>query len=241
MQASILFEDEHLVVANKPAGLLVHKSTIDKYETEFLLQQLRDQLGCFLYPVHRLDKPTSGVIAFAKTPEVASQLQADLSAPESHKRYWLICRGFVAPNGIIDHPLKPIADFKRERKKPKVKPAQEAQTRFRCLANAEINVEIDKYPQSRFSFVEAEILTGRKHQIRRHFKHISHPIIGCPKYGKSRYNQYFSDVLGAPGLMLHAKELEVCHPVTRQTLKVAAPMPERFTKALDCLGVQSNG
>lgn len=240
MQASILFEDEYLVVANKPAGLLVHKSTIDKYETEFLLQQLRDLVDCFLYPVHRLDKPTSGVIAFAKTPEVASQLQIEFSAPESHKRYWLICRGFVAANGIIDHPLKPIADFKRERKKPKVKPAQEAQTHFRCLAQAEINAAIDKYPQSRFSLVEADILTGRKHQIRRHFKHISHPIIGCPKYGKSRYNQYFSDVLGAPGLMLHAKELEVRHPVTGHVFKVAAPIPERFVKALDYLGIKPN-
>lgn len=240
MPPSILFEDEYFVIADKPAGLLVHKSAIDKYETDFLLQQLRDLLGCFLYPVHRLDKPTSGVIIFAKTPEMTSQLQAELSAAESHKRYWLICRGFVAANGIIDHPLKPIADFKRERKKPKVKPVQEAQTRFTCLAHAEINVEIDKYPQSRFSLVEADILTGRKHQIRRHFKHISHPIIGCPKYGKSRYNQYFSDVLGAPGLMLHARELELRHPISGQALKVVAPMPERFIKALDSLGIHPN-
>lgn len=239
MPPTILFEDEYLVVANKPAGLLVHKSNIDKFETNFLLQQLRDQLNCYLYPVHRLDKATSGVIAFAKSPEVASQLQTALGSLETQKHYLLICRGFLPEAGMVNHPLKPIADFKRERKKPKDRPAQEAVTRYRCLGHAEINVAIDKYPQSRFSLVQASLETGRKHQIRRHFKHLSHPIIGCPKYGKSLYNRYFSEQLGVPGLMLHAWQLQVKHPVTQQSLAVTAPLPERLTRALNGLSLKA--
>lgn len=238
MPPTILFEDEYLVVANKPAGLLVHKSNIDKFETNFLLQQLRDQLNCYLYPVHRLDKATSGAIAFAKSPEVASQLQTALGSLDAQKHYLLICRGFLPEAGMVNHPLKPIADFKRERKKPKDRPAQEAVTRYRCLGHAEINVAIDKYPQSRFSLVQATLETGRKHQLRRHFKHLSHPIIGCPKYGKSLYNRYFSEQLGASGLMLHAWQLQIKHPVTQQPLAVTAPLPEHLTRALNCLSLK---
>lgn len=236
-ETPILFEDDYLVVVNKPAGLLVHKSAIDKHETEFLLQQLRDRLGCHLFPVHRLDKPTSGVIAFAKDPETASGLQAVLAHHSSKKCYLLLCRGFVAEEGVIDHPLKPIADFKRARKKIQDKPAQDAVTHFQCLAQAEIDVAIDKYPKSRFSLVAAQLETGRKHQIRRHFKHLSHPIIGCPKYGKSRYNQYFAEQVSAAGLMLHAWQLEFSHPISQGRVQLVAPVPQRLQTALTHLKI----
>lgn len=245
----ILFEDAYYVAVNKPEGLLVHKSAIDKHETQFLLQQLRDQIGCYVFPIHRLDKPTSGVIIFGKTPEAAATMQQQMEANNAQKVYVLVCRGYCAPSGIIDHPLKPIDDFKSKRKKLKPqahsdelgidpahgkssKPAQQAVTHFKCLATFELNAAIDRYPNSRFSLVEAQLHTGRKHQIRRHFKHLSHPIIGCPKYGKSKYNHYFAQHLAAPRLMLHAYRLSFVHPFTQAPLTITAKPTGAFAQLL---------
>ena len=167
------------------------------------------------------------------------------------KEYLLICRGYCPAQGIIDHALKPINDFKNKRSKHNVKkvkaapfnstlnsfdvniaqqnalshkqkPAQNAVKHFKQLATIEIDAAIDRYPNSRFSLVNAQLQTGRKHQIRRHFKHISHPIIGCPKYGKSKYNHYFAEHLAAPRLLLHAYCLSFIHPVTQQTIVIKA-------------------
>lgn len=229
----VVYEDDQLVAVDKPAGLLVHKSNIDKHETRFLLQQLRDQIGCFLYPIHRLDKPTSGVIIFAKQPEIAAQVQAQMEANTATKHYLLVCRGYLEGSGLIDHALKPINDFKSKKgsshKKQAVdKPAQAAQTAFQGLATYELDACIDRYPKSRFSLVKASLLTGRKHQIRRHFKHLSHPIIGCPRYGKSLYNHYFANRLGAPRLLLHAWQLTLEHPVSKKPLTITAPLSGDF-------------
>lgn len=256
---TIIYNDEYLVVVDKPAGLLVHKSAIDKHETRFLLQQLRDQLGEFVFPVHRLDKPTSGVILFAKSAEMAAVLQAQMEfkaeaaqddeSRQSIKEYLLVCRGYTPDKGIIDHPLKPINDFKqRRRKKPSLdkapqqntqKPAQEAITHYQRLATYELNAKIDRYPTSRFSLLKARLLTGRKHQIRRHCKHISHPIIGCPRYGKSTYNRYFADSLAVNRLLLHAYRLTLSHPVTHQELTFRAPLSGSFSALIESFDWQA--
>lgn len=231
---NILYEDESLVAVYKPEGLLVHKSNIDKHETLFLLQLLRDQIGCYVYPVHRLDKPTSGVIVFAKTSAMAAAIKLQMEENSAVKEYLLICRGYCPEHGRIDHPLKPVVDFKSKRGKPAAdKPAQEATTDFERLATIEIAAEIDKYPNSRFSFVKARLMTGRKHQIRRHFKHLSHPIIGCPKYGKSKYNHYFANHFSAARLLLHAYRLTFAHPVTGDKLIVQANPEGPFLTVLD--------
>ena len=231
----ILYQDEHLVAAYRPEGLLVHKSNVDPHETRFLLQELRDQLGVYLYPIHRLDKPTSGLILFALSSEVAAAVQKQMEENNCSKEYLLICRGYTAENGIINHPLKPIDDFKSKRKKNdkpiEAKPAKDAITLFERLDTIELPVAVDRYPQSRYSFVKARILTGRKHQIRRHFKHLSHPIIGCPKYGKSVHNRYFAEQLGAPRLLLHSYRMTLTHPVTDAPLDITAA-PSGSFKAL---------
>ena len=224
----ILYNDDQLVAVDKPAGLLVHKSNIDKHETRFLLQQLRDQLGCFVYPIHRLDKPTSGVIVFAKQPEIAALIQAQMEVNTATKHYLLVCRGYLKGEGLIDHALKPINDFKHKNKQALDKPAQEAKTAYQSLATYELDACIDRYPKSRFSLIKASLLTGRKHQIRRHFKHLSHPIIGCPRYGKSNYNHYFANVLGAPRLLLHAWQLTLEHPISKASLSITAPLSGDF-------------
>jgi tRNA pseudouridine65 synthase len=230
---TILYEDDNLVAVDKPAGLLVHRSNIDKHETQFLLQRLRDQIGVHLFPIHRLDKSTSGVIIFAKSPSIAAQLQEQIAGekdnPSAVKEYLLVCRGYTPLTGIIDHPLKPINDFKhRGAAIAASKPAQSAVTEFTRLHTIELPVAIDKYPASRYSLVKANLITGRKHQIRRHFKHISHPIIGCPKYGKSMHNRYFAETLGAPRLLLHAYRLQFQHPLNGQITEIVAPLTGCF-------------
>lgn len=230
---TLLYEDQYIVAVDKPPGLLVHRSNIDRHESRFLLQLLRDQIGAHVFPVHRLDKPTSGVIVFAKTPTVAALLQAQLAIERSSggavKEYLLVCRGYSPLAGVVDHPLKPINDFKRKRGQPLLdKPAQSAVTSFERLHTVELDAAIDKYPCSRYSLVKVNLVTGRKHQIRRHFKHLSHPIIGCPKYGKSAHNHYFAEVLGTPRLLLHASRLAFTHPVLQKAVEIRAPLSGSF-------------
>lgn len=224
----VLYRDNNCVVVNKPRGMLVHRSELDRHENQFLLQTLRDQLQQHLFPIHRLDKPTSGAVIFAFSAEAAKYLQAQMESLGTKKYYLLVCRGFCPERGEINHPLKPVNDFRRTRAKAVSKEAKPAVTHFERLATLELPVAIDKYPSSRYSLVKARLLTGRRHQIRRHFKHISHPIIGCPKYGKSLHNRYFAEHLNAPGLLLHAWQLVFTPPEKKDTITVTAPLPKAF-------------
>ncbi|MDP2506607.1 tRNA pseudouridine(65) synthase TruC [Oceanobacter sp. 3_MG-2023] len=218
----ILYLDDHLVAINKPSGLLVHRSDIDRHETRFVLQLLRNQLGQRVYPVHRLDKPTSGVLVFALSSEIASQIADQWRERVIDKRYLAIVRGYMPEYVHLDYAMSPPID--KYAKQPVIKPPQEAITDFRLLATIELDVEIDKYPQSRYSLVEAMPKTGRKHQIRRHLKHLSHPIICDARYGKGRHSRYFRDHLNAGRLLLHAWQLHMTHPVTQQPLVFTAPL-----------------
>lgn len=223
MVPELIYEDAHMVAAYKPEGWLVHRSQIDRHEDRILLQYLRDLVGCHLYPVHRLDKPTSGVIVFGKSSEAAAQLQGQLDSESSIKQYLAVCRGYCPEEGTIDYPLPPVADFKHQRKRPKSElPRQAAVTLFRRLGTVELPFAVDRYPSSRYSLVEVEIKTGRRHQIRRHFKHIHHPLIGCPKYGKSSHNRFFAERFDCGRLLLHAYKLVLQHPVTGEPLSMIA-------------------
>lgn len=235
----IVYIDDVMVAVDKPAGMLVHRSSVDKHETMFVLQHLRGQLGQRVYPVHRLDKPTSGVLVFAFSSEVASTLAAQFAARQVHKCYWLVCRGHPPATGSIDHALSPkddFASFKRRRGIAALnKPAQDAVTDFKRLATATLETRVDKYPQTRYSLVEAMPRTGRKHQLRRHFKHISHPIIGDPKYGKSLHNRYFSENFQSQRLLLHAQSLTLVHPTKQQLLTLTASVSGVFADVVEVL------
>ena len=222
-QLPILFQDESLVVINKPSGLLVHRSEIDRHETRFALQLIRDQIGQRVYPVHRLDKPTSGVLVFALNSESARHIGTQIEQRQTHKRYHAIVRGYAPESMAIDHPLKEELDKFSDKKAKQDKPAQSAQTNIRRLATIELPISIEKYPQSRYSLIECIPLSGRKHQIRRHLKHISHPIIGDAKCGRGRHNRYFKQHFDAGRLLLHASSYELIHPVTQKRLKFTAP------------------
>ncbi len=220
-----IYRDPWLLAVHKPAGLLVHRSPIDKHETEFALQYARALNGGeHVYPVHRLDRPTSGVLLFARDPDTARTVGQAMMAGEVNKTYLAVVRGWTQESGTIDHPLKDEPEDRRLRGTEQ--PVRDALTHYRRLATTEIPVEIERYPTSRYSLVELYPKTGRKHQLRRHMKHINHPIIGDANHGRGRHNRYFAERFGQGRLMLAATELALTHPVTDEELILKAP-PER--------------
>lgn len=229
----ILYQDEHCVAIHKPSGLLVHKSDIDKYDSNNAMQLLRDQINQWVYPVHRLDKPTSGVLLFTLSSDAARLLEQQFSNREIKKEYIAIVRGYMNEDGIINHPLKPIANFKQDRKQVAQKAPQSATTSYRCLGHLEFPIHVDKYPSSRYSLVKLFPETGRKHQLRRHLKHIHHPIIGDPKYGKSKHNAFFSSELGCNRLLLASTALTFTHPHLQTTITIRAELNGHFARIAD--------
>ena len=222
-QLDIIYRDDYLVAINKPSGLLVHRSAIDRHETRFAMQLLRDQIGQHVFPVHRLDKPTSGVLVFALTAEIAACMGELFASRQTQKTYLALVRG-IAPDYLqVDHPLAEELDNCSDKKMhtPEAKPAL---TEFFRLAQITLPYAVDKYPEVRYSLVKCIPHTGRKHQIRRHLKHISHPIIGDAKHGKGNHNRFFAHTFNAPRLLLAATELTFSHPVSGQTLAITAPL-----------------
>lgn len=240
MQLPILYQDDWLVAINKPAGLLVHRSLIDKHETQFAVQLLRDQLGQKVYPVHRLDRPTSGVLLFALDATTARALTEQFTQGLVQKTYLAVVRGFCEPTGVIDYALKEELDEIADAKADPNKPAQNAITHYRTLEQFELPFASSKHPTSRYSLLELQPKTGRKHQLRRHLKHIFHPIVGDTTHGDGKQNQLFREQLGCERLLLHASHLQLLHPMNHQTLQLAAPLAANFTVALQNLAKLTN-
>lgn len=226
----ILFQDEFLAVVNKPSGLLVHRSPIDRHERRFAVQLLRNQLGRRVHPVHRLDKGTSGALVFALDGDTARALAGDFAAQRVAKTYLAVVRGWPAESGVIDHPLAAVEDaLIPQQGTPGAKPAV---TRFRTLATVELPHRVDRYPTSRYALVELSPESGRRHQIRRHLAHGSHPVIGDSTYGKGRHNRLFAELFGVQRLLLACTRLEFTHPVTRDTVTIEAHPGVDFTSVL---------
>ena len=230
-----IYRDQWLLVVHKPASLLVHRRPIDRHETEFALQYARALNGGeHVYPVHRLDRPTSGLLVFARDPDTASVLGKALMAGEVHKTYLAMVRGWPAPEGVIDHPLREHPTDRRCKDEPQ--PVRDALTRYRRLASTEIPVEIEGYPVSRYSLVALLPATGRKHQLRRHMQHISHPIIGDTNYGRTKHNHYFAQAFGQSRLMLAATAMTFAHPVSGTPLELRAAPEASFMQMLSIFG-----
>lgn len=232
-QLRILYRDETLVAVDKPSGLLVHRTGIDAGETRFAMQMLRDQLGRHVYPIHRLDKGASGALLFALHRQVHAAVAALFARGEVEKRYVAIVRGHPPEVGEIDHPLAVLDDSASPLE---TTAAQPARTRFRRLATFEVPVRVDRYPTSRYALVELSPGTGRRHQIRRHLKHISHPIIGDSTYGKGRHNRLFAERFGLARLLLACTRLELSHPYSRERLRIDAPLAPEFAAVIAELG-----
>lgn len=235
-QLAVLFEDEHLVVVNKPSGLLVHRSPIDRHERRFAVQLLRDQLGRRVHPVHRLDKGTSGALAFALDRETAATLAAAFADQRVGKTYFAVVRGWPEESGEIDHPLEAVPDPYAPVAQTGPKPAR---TLFRRLGTVELPRRVDRYPTSRYALLELQPDTGRRHQLRRHLAHVSHPIIGDSTYGKGRHNRLFADLFGVQRLLLACVRLEFVHPVTGAPLVIDADPGADFSTLLARFGWSS--
>lgn len=228
MTLTLLYQDEHLVAIDKPPGLLVHRTQLAAGEDEAALQLLRDQLDRTVWPVHRLDRGTSGVLLFALSAEVASRLGAMFEQGRMDKRYVALVRGWPAGDeGLVDHPLA------RDPELPSAGQTMlEAQTRWQVLQRLEWPIATDpRFTTTRVALLEAQPLQGRRHQIRRHLKHIAHPILGDATHGKGPLNRAVAAHLGVQRLWLHGASLALAHPVSGAPLLLQAPLDARWPTA----------
>lgn len=233
-QIDIIYEDEFLVAINKEAGLLVHRSWLDKGETRFAMQLTRDAVGCHVFPVHRLDKPTSGVLLFAKSSAVARILTEAFTEHSVTKHYLAVVRGFMPEQGSIDYALSFQPDAIADKFADWDKPAQEAVTHWQSLAQVELPFAVSKkHDTSRYSLVRLTPETGRKHQLRRHMKHVFHPIIGDTSYGDIRQTRFFRHHYDCTRMLLHAQTLALNHPITGEPLLLRAGLDTQWMRILE--------
>ncbi|MCX7167110.1 MAG: pseudouridine synthase [Rhodocyclales bacterium] len=241
----ILYRDEFLVAIHKPAGLLVHRSDIDRHETRFAVQLLRDQIGQRVHPLHRLDRGTSGVLLFAFDADSARGVGGQFQRDEVKKRYLAIVRGWPPESGVIDHALsRRFDDYGRKLGPESRAEALPAVTEYRRLATVELPDAVDRYPSSRYALVILMPKSGRQHQLRRHMKHIAHPIIGDATWGKGVHNRFFQQRFGCERLLLACTGLSLRHPADGRPLAINARLEPSFAGVVDALGwngLQSNG
>lgn len=204
MGLELLYQDREFVAIYKPAGLLVHRTPLDSRETRFCVQLLRDQLGATVFPCHRLDKPTAGILLFALNKPALQRAQEAFSTGRALKRYLAVTRGWIAESGTIDYPLRYEHDVHDDRTGGRI---QEARTDFQRLAITEIEAPVGRYSTARYSLVSLTPATGRKHQLRRHLAHLRHPIAGDTRHGDGAQNRFFRERFDCHRLLLVATEL----------------------------------
>lgn len=221
-QVEVLWADAEVVAVNKPWGLLVHNSAYAGRPETSLKQIVSRQLGATVVPIHRLDRGTSGVVLFARDTSYVAGWAAALADASSGKRYVGLVRGRPSFDRVmVDHPLRLANGV-----------AQDAQTDIQVLARSTV---------ARCSLVEAELHTGRKHQIRRHLAHLRHPVIHDSVHGDAKFNRAFRAEHGLSRMALHAHTLEVVHPTEGQRVQIAAPLPFDLREPLDALFYDQKG
>lgn len=214
----IIYQDDYLVAINKPHDLLVHQSPIARNAEEFAVQILRDQIDQKVYPVHRLDRKTSGVLLFALDKETNRAMTEQFTNKQTVKKYWAIVRGFAPDELTIDYALHRDDGV-----------LQDAVTKIRTLEYAEIDQPFGKHATSRYSLVEAEPFTGRMHQIRKHLAHILHPIIGDRPHGCNKQNKLWLEKFDMKTMLLHAHSLTFQHPYLKEQITVNANPSQVFS------------
>lgn len=214
----IIYEDEWYVAINKPHGLLVHRTKIAEEKKEFALQLLRDQLNQHVFLVHRLDRPTSGILLFAKSSEAAKKVALLFEKREVNKEYYAIVRGYASEKNTLEYPLKKDGDGEE----------QEAITHYTKLAQIEIPIAVSRYPTSRYSLLNVFPKTGRMHQIRRHLAKERHYLIGDKRHGDCKHNKMFEEQLNSHKMLLHAHTLSFIHPYTFQKTIINATVSKEF-------------
>lgn len=220
----ILFQDDHLIAVNKPAGLLVHRSSIAKDATEFALQKTRDFVGKEVHPIHRLDRKTSGVLLFTFDKNTLHSMQNLFNEGKVRKEYHAIVRGFTDDSGKIDYALVNDKGL-----------TQSARTIYTTHKKWEITKSFGRYKTSRYAYVHVFPETGRMHQIRKHFAHIFHPIIGDRPHGCNKQNRFFKREFNLIEMLLHAKRYSFEHPVTSDKIIIQAPIRNEFMRIVSLL------
>ncbi len=231
-ELTILYRDDYYVAVDKPPGMLVHRGSLHVGNEPVLLQTLRDQIDCHVYPVHRLDQPTSGVILFGLSPSAAAAMVEQFTRRQVAKYYQAFVRGWMHREGCLRIPLisKPgeyLSNFDTFEIATQV-----AETHFVTIRWYELPEYLETGTSSRFSLVEARPRTGRWHQIRRHLKHIAHPIIGDYRHGDDRYNCWFEKHYGMNRLLLVACFVEFRHPFSGKLVSIRVGRGEDFDDLL---------
>lgn len=224
----ILYQDDYLVAVNKPSGWLVHRSWLDRREKVFVMQTVRDQIGQHVFTVHRLDRPTSGVLLMALSSDVARLLSKQFELHQLQKIYHAVVRGYISEPGTVNYALAEQLDKIADKFSDPNKDPQPAISHYRPISQVEIPLEVGRYPTARYSLIELYPQTGRKHQLRRHMSHLSHPIVGDSSYGDLRHNRAIAEHYQCQRLMLHASHLVLDHPVTGKKLTLSAPWDEKW-------------
>lgn len=224
MHLPIIYQDADYVAIDKPAGLLVHRTQLDKQATEFALQLLRDQLGQEVFLCHRLDRATSGILLFALNLDALRFAQAQFAERTTHKEYHAVVRGWAPDSGTIDYEL---------RCEDKPSKSHSSQTDYVCVTRSELPHPIGRYASARFSLLKLTPLTGRKHQLRRHMAHIRHPIVGDTCHGDSTQNRFLREHFGVQRLLLRATQLEIALSSESNRVTIEAPKACEFNQLVD--------
>lgn len=227
----VIYQDEELIAIDKPAGFHVHPPEDFQHKIAAsvnCLSLLRDQVGRYLYPVHRLDRATSGVLLFAFSSESARSLSLLFQDHQINKIYYCVVRGWTPEEGVLDASLKSEHD-------PEVR--LEAVTAFQRLGKIELQASVGKFPTSRYSLLRVRPQSGRKHQIRRHLDGFSHPIVGDTVYGRGEHNRFFRESLNIPGLLLKAYSLDFAHPRTQGEVRFVSRWGGVWHRVFDLFGV----
>ncbi|TBR38605.1 pseudouridylate synthase [Marinomonas agarivorans] len=231
----ILYQDDHLVIINKPSGLLVHRTALASQELDAVVQRLNQQLGKWVYPVHRLDRGTSGALLLALSSDIATMLCSLFEQQAVEKHYLCLVRGHPQSIGTIDSPLAKLNEVKG-RARFKIEGTEKAAvTHFQSLSQYILPHPVSKYPSTRCSLLKVNTEQGRKHQIRRHFKHIRHPLLGDTRYGCRHHNKLLTSLALPVRLLLHAHSMTFTHPITKENICVTAPIENSFQSVLNYL------
>lgn len=229
-ELQICYEDDNLIAINKPHGLLVHRSPIAADANTFAIQVLRDQINQHVYPIHRLDRKTGGVLLFAKDKETNAIIGKQFADRKVNKQYLAIVRGYTPSEDTIDY------DLTNDRGK-----VQNAITKYKTFQHTEIPISSGRFSTSRYSLVELKPETGRMHQLRKHMSHIRHPIIGDRPHGCSKQNRFFKKEFDMMTMLLHAQSLSFNHPYTHSELIIQAPLQVEFQRMIKRLGFRDIG
>lgn len=227
----ILYRDDDLMVVNKPAGVPVHGSRILEGRPVTLYSMAREACGRMVHAVHRLDRPVSGAMVLAFDKETLAELGRSFEHRLVSKRYLAVVRGWPPEQGSIDHSLCPPRDDRGEKSEPRP-----ARTRYERIAMIEVPVAVPPYPASRYSLVALYPETGRRHQLRRHMKHVSHHLLGDTTYGRGEHNRVFREHFDCSRLLLHSECVAFRHPRTGKNMTVHAGLDEEFQSIVDVFG-----